>query len=196
MRRVLRAKDGAKEESRSDAVVKVENELIWSVYQLCVELRHLPGEVDQRPVVDLWEFIRKFKTGDRLRGMRRLTTKDEFEEQTIRSNFFKLDRTNDPIPQAPYRVNALDREVRASNAEIQRERAREVMSTAWRNRSPPRRVFDRKDMSVFGFRSRPSDGTYSVLCSSFLFLFLISVSLSLSFSFSVYYCMSAFSDTT
>lgn len=161
MRKVLRAKEPS-DKVRSHADVKMENELIWSLFQLVVEKRRLSDEKDPRPVVDLWEFVRNLKTGNRLRALYkegRPVTKEEIELFQIRSNFLKLDKTNEPQPSNPYRVNALEREVKKGNAEIQRERQKEG-SVAWRNKSPPRRGFDNEEgKGLHQISPRPSDTT-------------------------------------
>ena len=161
MRQVLRAKEPA-DKVRSHADVKMENELIWSLFQLLVEKRRLAHEKDPRPVVDLWGFVRNLKTGNRLKALYkegRPVTREEIEEYQIRSNFLKLDKTNEPLPSHPYRINALEREVKQGNEEIQRERQREG-SVAWRNKSPPRRAFDNEEgKGLHQIRPRPSDVT-------------------------------------
>lgn len=146
IRQVLRAKE-AVDKVRSHADIKIENELIWSLFQLLVEKRRLPGEKYLRPMVDLWNFVRNLKTGNRLRALYkegRPVTREEIEEFAIRSKFYKLDKTNEPNPERPYRINSLQREVRRGNEEIEGERKQEG-SIAWRNKSPQRRVFNNQE---------------------------------------------------
>ena len=151
MRRVMRSRHGNDDVMEYDR--RMENELIHSLYQLVVESKCPRGEKERRPVVDLWNFVRKLKTGDRLRGETRSISKEEGQEKVIRCGFHKYDKTNAPLPVNARHVNALDREVASRNAEIEEER-KDNKTTAWRNRSPPRNQFS-SELSMYDLLPRP-----------------------------------------
>ena len=144
LRRVMRGHHASSRKNRqvcdSDYEKRIENELIFSLYQLVVEQIKPRGEQEKRPVVDLWKFVRKFRTGDRLRGEGRAVTKEEMEDMRILSGFHKYVKTEDPLPLNAHRVHALSREVARENDKIAYER-KDQTTLAWRNRSPPRNMF-------------------------------------------------------
>ena len=150
LRRIMRGyyKDGGESGGGTDYDKRMENELIYSLYQLVVEQIKPRGEKERRPVVDLWKFVRKFRTGDRLRGERCAVTREEKMDQRLRSGFYKLDKTNAPIPKDAHRVHLLEREVASRNAEIEDER-KDTSTIAWRNRSPPRHHFSTEGQSMY-----------------------------------------------
>lgn len=160
LRRVLRGYYGSGDDlaqsGGADYKKRMENELIFSLYQLVVERVKPRGEKERRPVVDLWKFMRRFRTGDRLRGEGRAMTKEEVEDWRIRSGFHKYLKTEDPVPANAHRVNALEREVASKNKEIAGER-KDSKTLAWRNRSPPRHQFSTEGQSLYDsvFLPRP-----------------------------------------
>ncbi len=122
------------------------DEIIWSLYQLVYEEKRIPGEVERRPVVDIWKFLRMLKSTNYLHDKHVFESKKDIEEYKIHSKFYNAGKTYHAQPMVAPHVNHLDRETKANNHHLKASQMASEPTQTPRCAPPLRRVFT--DFSV------------------------------------------------
>ncbi len=96
-------------------------EVIWNLHQLVYEIRRIPGELERRPCVDLWRFLRMLRTSDVLSAQWRIGSKKAVEEMNVTHSLHRKENggTNVPIPKNAKRVHLLQRQVDKGSQNLQ-----------------------------------------------------------------------------
>ena len=128
----------------SDAEDPYVDEIIWSLHQLVYEEKRIPGEVERRPVVDIWKFLRMLKATNYLHDKHLYESKKDIENYAIKSRFYNKNSTDHKQPLFAPRVHLLEKETIANNHHLRASQKDEDPKRNSKNGgdcSPSKRVF-------------------------------------------------------